>query len=127
MKSIIKEIFIILLLIITICLIFGVIFYEYIPTNKVVPSTVEAYKTSNTIKDEIIQEIVESPKQNITFEITDSELNIRKQDHTYTSGKANPFAAISEKPNEENINNNINQNSNPDSQNHFFNDNSGIK
>ena len=52
MKSITKEIFIILLLCIAICLIFGVIFYDYIPTNKVVPSTVEAYKTSNTIKDE---------------------------------------------------------------------------
>lgn len=44
MKSIIKEIFIILLLCIAVCLIFGVIFYDYIPTNKVVPSTVEAYK-----------------------------------------------------------------------------------
>ncbi len=127
MKSIIKEIFIILLLIITICLIFGVIFYDYIPTNKVVPSTVEAYETSNTIKDEISQEIVESPKQNITFEITDSELNIRKQDNTYVSGKANPFAAISANPNDGNTNNNINQNKNPDSSNHFFNDLSEIK
>ena len=33
-------------------LILGVIFYDYIPTNKVVPSTVEAYKTSNTIKED---------------------------------------------------------------------------
>ena len=52
MKSIVKEIFIILLLCIAVCLVFGVIFYDYIPNNKVVPSTVEAYKTSNTIKDE---------------------------------------------------------------------------
>ena len=48
MKSIVKEIFIILLLCIALCLVFGVIFYDYIPNNKVVPSTVEAYKTSNT-------------------------------------------------------------------------------
>ena len=83
MKSIIKEIFIILLLCIAVCLIFGVIFYDYIPTNKVVPSTVEAYKTSNTIKDEISQEIVDYPKQNITREITDSDLKIKKQDKSY--------------------------------------------
>ena len=51
MKSIIKEIFIILLLCIAIALIFGVVFYDYIPNNKVVPSTVEAYKTYNTIND----------------------------------------------------------------------------
>ena len=53
MKSILKEIIIILLLCVVILLILGVIFYDYIPTNKVVPSTVEAYQTSNTIKDEI--------------------------------------------------------------------------
>ena len=92
MKSIVKEIFIILLLCIALCLVFGVIFYDYIPNNKVVPSTVEAYKTSNTIKDEISQEIVDYPKQNITLEITDSDLTIKKQDKSYESGKANPFS-----------------------------------
>ena len=85
MKSIVKEIFIILLLCIAVCLVFGVIFYDYIPNNKVVPSTVEAYKTSNTIKDEISQEIVDYPKQNITLEITDSDLTIKKQDKSYES------------------------------------------
>lgn len=95
MKSILKEIIIILLLCLTICLVLGVIFYDYIPTNKVVPSTVEAYKTSNTIKDEISQEIVDYPKQNITLEITDSDLNMYKQDNSYSSGKANPFAPSS--------------------------------
>ena len=64
MKSILKEILIILLLCIAICLILGLIFYDYIPTNKVVPSTVEAYKTSNTIKDEISQEIVDYLREN---------------------------------------------------------------
>ena len=32
-------------------LILGVVFYDYIPTNKVIPSTVEPYTTSNTIKE----------------------------------------------------------------------------
>jgi len=52
MKSVLKEIIIILLLCCAICLILGVVFYDYIPTNKVIPSTVEPYTTSNTIKEE---------------------------------------------------------------------------
>lgn len=126
MKSIIKEIFIILLLCLTICLVLGVIFYDYIPTNKVVPSTVEAYKTSNTIKDEISQEIVDYPKQNITLEITDSDLTMYGKDHIYESGKANPFAPASAGVSGNTTTNTINggsntNNSNPDSKDQFFN------
>lgn len=132
MKSIIKEIFIILLLCIAICLIFGVIFYDYIPTNKVIPSTVEAYKTSNTIKDEISQEIVDYPKQNITLEITDSDLTLKKQDKSYDSGKANPFAAASASASDNTTNTpggntNTGTNTNPDSTDHFFNNTGGLK
>lgn len=128
MKSIIKEIFIILLLCIAVCLVFGVIFYDYIPTNKVVPSTVEAYKTSNTIKDEISQEIVDYPKQNITLEITDSDLKIKRQDKSYESGKANPFSTAVETvtgnttTGNTTISGNNNTNKNPDSTDHYFND-----
>lgn len=135
MKSIIKEICIILLLCIAICLVLAVIFYDYIPTNKVVPSTVEAYKTSNTIKDEINQEIVDYPKQNITFEITDSDLTLHRQENSYDSGKANPFAPASAgvgntATNVPAGNTTIDRpatNSNPDSTDHFFNSTGGIK
>ena len=125
MKSIIKEISIILLLCLAICLVLGVIFYDYIPTNKVVPSTVEAYKTSNTIKDEISQEILDYPKQNITLEITDSDLTLYRQENSYDSGKANPFAPASAGVSGD-ANNKI-TNSNPDSTDHFFNSTGGIK
>lgn len=94
MKSIVKEIFIILLLCIAVCLVFGVIFYDYIPNNKVVPSTVEAYKTSNTIKDEISQEIVDYPKQNITLEITDSDLTIKNKTKAMNLGKQTHFQQL---------------------------------
>ncbi len=132
MKSVLKEILIILLLCCAICLILGVVFYDYVPNNKVIPSTVETYKTSNTIKEEISQEIVDYPKQSITFEITDSDLTIYKQDKNYDQGKANPFAQASSSAigNEQNItegSNAINnENKNPDSTDHFFN-NTGIK
>ena len=84
MKSVLKEIIIILLLCCAICLILGVVFYDYIPTNKVIPSTVEPYTTSNTIKEEINQEITEFQKQTIVMEITDSEFlkSINKKEAT---------------------------------------------
>lgn len=93
MKSIIKEIVIIILLCLAICLILGVIFYNYIPSNIVVPGNVEAYSTSNTIKEEIAEEIVEYPKENFVFEITDSDLTLYRKSQSYDEGKANPFAA----------------------------------
>lgn len=93
MKSIIKEIAIIILLCVAICLILGIIFYSYIPSNVVIPGNVEAYATSNEIKEEIEEEIVEYPKENLVFEITDSDLTLYRRTKSYDEGKANPFAA----------------------------------
>ncbi len=123
MKSILKEIIIILLLCCAICLILGVLFYDYIPTNKVVPSTVEAYQTSNTIKEEINQEITEFQKQTIVMEITDSDLKVHRQEKNYDSGKINPFAkSSSNATNTTNNNTTIgNTTQNPDSKDYFFN------
>ena len=134
MKPIVKEVCIILLLCLAICLVLGVVFYDYIPNNKVVPSTVEAYETSNTIKDEISQEILDYPKQNITLEITDSDLTLYRQEHLYDSGKANPFAAESSDVTGDNGTNTNSENksetgtnTNPDSTDHFFISTGGIK
>ena len=130
MKSVLKEIIIILLLCCAICLILGVVFYDYIPTNKVIPSTVEPYTTSNTIKEEINQEITEFQKQTIIMEITDSDLKIHKQERSYDSGKINPFAKSSSgTTNTENGGGNTtgNTNQNPDSKDYFFNNQSGLK
>lgn len=130
MKSVLKEIIIILLLCCAICLILGVVFYDYIPTNKVIPSTVEPYTTSNTIKEEINQEITEFQKQTIVMEITDSDLKIHKQEKSYDSGKINPFAKSSSgTANAENGGKNTtgDTNQNPDSKDYFFNNQSGLK
>lgn len=126
MKSVLKEIIIILLLCCAICLILGVLFYDYIPTNKVVPSTVEAYATSNTIKEEINQEITEFQKQTVVMEITDSDLKVHKQENSYDSGKLNPFAKSSANATNNNTVNGDNT-QNPDSKDQFFNNQSGIK
>ena len=95
LKSVIKEIFIILLLSIAIVLILGILFYDYIPINKVIPDR-EAYTTPENVRNEIDEEIAESEKVEVTYEVTDADLNIYKQTGTYTEGKANPFALESE-------------------------------
>ena len=91
LKSVLKEVFIILLLSIAILLILGILFYDYIPINKVVPEK-EAYTTPNEVKNEINEEISETEKIEVTYEVTDSDLNIYEQTGSYSEGKANPFS-----------------------------------
>ena len=94
-KSIIKETFIMLLLCIAIVLILGILFYDYIPTNKVIPQK-EAYSTPENAKIEINEQITEMNSEIITYEITDSDLNIYKQTSSYKPGKKDPFSLAAE-------------------------------
>ena len=55
-KSIIKEIIIVLLLLLAIVLALGVLFYDYIPTNKLVPS-IDTYTTAESIKAELNEQV----------------------------------------------------------------------
>jgi len=93
-KSVIKEFIIILLMCIAILLILGVVFYGYIP-NSAIPSKI-AYETPETIKNELGQSVGGNTveKQNIVYEITDSDLTKYKQEKNYNPGKADPFAEI---------------------------------
>lgn len=59
-KSIFKEILIILLACVAIVLIMAVIFYNYIPTNKVIPAKVTAYQTPENVEAEIVEDTIES-------------------------------------------------------------------
>ena len=51
-KNIIKELIIFLLLVLAIILILGVLLYEYVPTNKIIPEKV-SYTTPENIKSEL--------------------------------------------------------------------------
>lgn len=115
-KSVLKEICIILLLSVAILLILGIIFYEYIPINQTVP-TREAYVTSEEVKAEIDEDIKSSEKVEVTYEITDSDLNIYKQSGSYTEGKVNPFSLEVEAQNSADTNTNTNTNNNGGSSN----------
>lgn len=134
-KSIIKEAFIMLLLCIAILLILGILFYDYIPTNKVIPEK-EAYSTPNDVKEEINEQITEIEKTVISYEITDSDLNIYKKSSDYKPGKPDPFS-LSETTsgssnsenttgNSNNTNQEKNETTNANSTGTFFND-EGIK
>ena len=109
LKSVLKEVFIILLLSIAILLILGILFYDYIPMNRVIPER-EAYSTPNEIKDEINETITEAEKVEVTYEVTDSDLNIYKQSGRYVEGKANPFTLEELTPTETTDGNNDNGN-----------------
>lgn len=133
-KTIIKEIFIMLLLCVAIVLVFGVIFYDYIPTNKAVPNKLEAYVTPENIQEEINEEIMEMNKVEVSYEITESDLDLYKQTHSYTPGKRDPFSASTDtntagEGNTTNTNTNNNStstNTDPNSTGSFFNE-TGLK
>ncbi len=113
MKPFLKEVVVVLLLILVIALTLGIVFYKYIPNTKVVPSEVEEYKTSDTVKDEIDQTTTDyaSETQNVTFEITDSDLKSYKKSGSYITGKSNPFAAESSDTTSSGSDRNQNENS----------------
>lgn len=107
-KSVIKEIFIMLLLCIAIVLILGVIFYNYIPTNKVVPNKLAEYTTPENVKAEIDEPVSEAQKEEVTYQIDGADLKLYKQNNGYTTGKVNPFSASPSVNNIESTNNNTN-------------------
>ena len=59
-KNIIKEIIIVLLLILAIILILGILLYEYVPNNKIIPQQV-SYTTPENVKEELSNHSVLPP------------------------------------------------------------------
>ena len=91
-KKILKEGIILILLLVAIVLILGVLFYDYIPTGKVVP-VVEQYQTSQDIKNEIQETVVtENQEIIVTYEIDNTDLKTYEKSKDYDKGKENPFA-----------------------------------
>lgn len=92
-KTVLKEVCIMLLLCVAIVLVLGVIFYDSIPSNKVVPNKLGAYQTPENIQTEIDEEISGMNKVEVSYEITSSDLTLYKQTHSYKPGKPDPFSA----------------------------------
>lgn len=99
-KNIIKEIIIMLLLCLAIILILGVILYEYVPSNKILPEEV-SYVTPQNIKEELnSSNSVEEDKVILTYEIDESDLENYQRIKDYKPGKVNPFSTYEEKTEE---------------------------
>ena len=95
-KDIFKEILITLLIVVAVILILAVVFYQYIPSNRVIPSKATAYQASEEVAKEIEEEAnSELMEQQRTYEITDADLSMYKQNDSYRPGKVDPFAASS--------------------------------
>ncbi len=105
-KSIIKEIIIILLLLLAVILALGVLFYDYIPNNKTVPS-VSTYKTSSTVQNELDEKVTEAEPVLVTYEITSEDLQKLEKSNVYNKGKANPFSTYENKVVETEDKNNV--------------------
>lgn len=108
-KTIIKEIFIFLLLLVVIVLVLGVIFYDYVPNNKVVPTALKPYQLTEEVQEEL-NETMSRSSENIvkTYYIDSSDLSVYASTKDYNKGKVNPFEDYTS----ENTKNNTNTSSN---------------
>lgn len=139
-KSIIKEIFITILLLIAIFLVLSVVFYNYRPSTKKIPTEVAEYKMPEEMVTELGNTVDDIKEQNIvtTYTIDSKDLKADKIKDKYETGKVNPFSNIQTPSNNEgntnsnntgNTNNGTNSNSvnNPNTNSsteepqHFFN------
>lgn len=95
-KAIIKEIFIILLLMVAIILVLGIMFYDYRPTTKKVPSKVSEYTLPEKMVEELEETIEAAKTQNIvrTYRVDSYDLAAYESSNDYNKGKINPFGKI---------------------------------
>lgn len=92
----IKEVIISLLVCLLVLVGLSFAFYNFIPTNKVIPEKIE-YKASEEIKQELGTEVNNNSDNIIkTYEITANDLDQYQKNKDYNPGKKNPFAAVSQ-------------------------------
>lgn len=91
-KNVIKEIIIVLLLCLAIILILGVLLYEYVPSNKVIPEKV-SYTTPEKVKEELNKADSTNIITTYEYNVEASDLNNYKRVSDYVPGKQNPFSS----------------------------------
>ena len=96
MKKVIKEICIGILALIAIMLLLAIVFYDYVPINKVIPNKV-AYTVPENVKTELNEDVTiqNTQPQKITYSVTSSDLEEYKSATVYQPGNPNPFQAYS--------------------------------
>ena len=96
-KSVFKEIVIILLLILAILLLLGILFYDYMPSSKIVPAKVEEYAMDEETKTELEKELNNAKSEEVvkTYMLDAIDLAGYEKTKEYNKGKQNPFADYS--------------------------------
>ena len=81
---------------IAIILILGVLLYEYVPSNKIVPDEV-SYTTPASVQEELSKsEDVENDEVILTYSVDSTDLDNYERINTYVPGKPNPFSPYTE-------------------------------
>lgn len=129
-KNIIKEIIIILLLALAIILVLGVLLYEYVPANKIIPEKV-SYTTPEEVKKELETDISESNEElYVDYHIDSTQIKNYQKIKEYVPGRKNPFGSLEENTGstttgDNNQNSNNTSNSTTNTTNTNKNDNTG--
>ena len=107
-KAIIKETCIMILLCVCVILLFGIVFYDYIPVSKVVPNKV-AYEVPDDIQEELQIDVEKEQitTQTITYSLSGSDLSQFANSGRLEEGKPNPFAPYTETSSNATITNGI--------------------
>ena len=128
MTKVIKEIIIMLLICLVLMLLFAILFYEYIPSRKVV-AEITTYQ-ANDETQQLLSDTIDSQKNEkpiYTYEVTSSELKGFEKTNEYVPGQANTFSSVTEgteDPNSVTNNTTNSNNSNTTNENtNYFKDN----
>ena len=117
-KTIFKEVLIILLVCVAIVLLMAVIFYNYIPTNKVIPAKVTAYQLPQNVEEIINETTIDSyNSSSINYTTDNADLSKYQATQSYNPGKADPFSASTEDTNSTTNNNGSGTSNEPVDQN----------
>ena len=95
-KIFIKEMIIMLLICLASILILGVLLYEYVPSNKMIPDAV-SYTTPEKVQLELNKgKDVENDEIILTYSVDSTDLDNYERINTYVPGKVNPFSPYNE-------------------------------
>lgn len=93
-KNVIKEIIIMLLLTLAIILVLGVLLYEYVPANKIIPKKV-SYTTPEEVKRELETVTDENDdEQYFDYHIDATQIKNYQKIQEYVPGRKNPFGEL---------------------------------
>lgn len=96
MKGVFKEVIVILLLCLAIILLLGVVLYEFVPMNKVVPQEVKYSATEETKQALEEKKAADSESVILTYEVSATDLSNYKKANDYVAGRKDPFARLPE-------------------------------